>query len=208
MTDSLLPNLANYEAFLSDLKQRIRTAQIRAALAVNRELILLYWQIGKEILERQQQEGWGTKVITRLSKDLKREFPDISGFSSRNLQYMRAFAEAYPEEQIVQRSAAQIPWRHNQVLLDKVKDPQERLWYAQASLTNGWSRNILVMQIETRLYQRQGSAVTNFDRTLPKPDSDLANALLKDPYHLDVRRDTWNDILGTAKRTLGRWCLS
>lgn len=127
MTDSLFPDIANYEAFLSALKQRIRTAQIRAALAVNRELITLYWQIGREILERQQQEGWGTKVIERLAKDLKREFPDMKGFSRSNLLYMRAFAEAYPDEQIVQQVVGQIPWGHNIALLEKLKNPQDRL---------------------------------------------------------------------------------
>jgi len=185
MSDSLFPDLANYEAFLGALKTRIRTAQIRAALAVNRELILLYWQIGREILERQQEEGWGAKVIERLAKDLKREFPDIKGFSRTNLLYMRAFASAYPDETIVQRSAGQIPWRHNQILLDKLKSLEERLWYAQKSLDNGWSRDILVLQIESDLYTRQGGAITNFERTLPALDSDLAKGLLKDPYNLD-----------------------
>lgn len=185
MTDSLFPDLVQYEAFLSALKSRIRAAQVRAALAVNWELILLYWQIGREILQRQQAEGWGTKVVERLAKDLKREFPDIAGFSPRNLKYMRAFANAYPDEQFVQRIAAQIPWRHNQVLLDKLKSPQERQWYAQQSLENGWSRDILAMQIESDLYQRQGGAITNFEKTLPKPQSDLAQQLLKDPYNFD-----------------------
>lgn len=185
MTDSLFPDLARYEAFLTNLKQRIRTAQVRAAIAVNHELILLYWQIGREILTRQQQEGWGAKVVERLAKDLKREFPDIKGFSRTNLLYMRAFAEAYPDEEFVQRIAGQIPWRHNQVLLDKLKRPEERLWYAQQSLENGWSRDILVMQIESNLYQRQGGAVTNFKQTLPQPQSDLAHQLLKDPYNFD-----------------------
>ena len=185
MTDSLFPDLARYDAFLSALKTRIRTAQVRAAIAVNQELVLLYWQIGREILERQQEEGWGAKVIERLAKDLKREFPDIKGFSRTNLLYMRAFASAYPEEEIVQRSAGQIPWRHNQVLLDKLKSLDERLWYAQKSLDNGWSRDILVLQIESDLYTRQGGAITNFERTLPALDSDLAKGLLKDPYNLD-----------------------
>ncbi len=119
MTDSLFPELTNYDAFLTTLKQRVRTAQMRAALAVNQELVLLYWQIGREILQRQQDEGWGTKVIALLAKDLKREFPDIKGFSRTNLLYMRAFAEAYPDEQIVQQAAGQIPWFHNCVLLDQ-----------------------------------------------------------------------------------------
>jgi predicted nuclease of restriction endonuclease-like (RecB) superfamily len=127
----------------------------------------------------------GAKVIERLAKDLKREFPDMAGFSPRNLKYMRAFAEAYPDEQIVQRSAAQIPWRHNQMLLDKLKSSEQRLWYAQKSLENGWSRDILVLQIESDLYTRQGGAVTNFGRTLPSPQSDLAQQLIKDPYNFD-----------------------
>ena len=117
---SLFPADENYTAFLRSLKERIQQAQIKAALAVNKELTLLYWQIGREILIRQQQEGWGTKIVDQLAKDLKREFPDIKGFSSRNLKYMRAFAEAYPDEQIVQQLAAQIPWFHNCVLLEDV----------------------------------------------------------------------------------------
>ncbi len=185
MTDSLFPELTNYDAFLTTLKQRVRTAQMRAALAVNQELVLLYWQIGREILQRQQDEGWGTKVIARLAKDLKREFPDIKGFSRTNLLYMRAFAEAYPDEQIVQQAAGQIPWFHNCVLLDRVKAPEQRVWYIQQTLENGWSRAILEMQIESRLYERQGSAVTNFSQTLPKPQSDLAQQLIKDPYNFD-----------------------
>lgn len=182
---SLFPTDEVYTSFLRSLKERIRQAQIRAALAVNNELIMLYWQIGRDILSRQQKEGWGAKVIERLAQDLKQEFPNIGGFSPRNLRYMRAFAEAYPDEQFVQRYAAQIPWRHNLVLLDKLKILEERLWYAQKSLENGWSRDVLVMQIETNLYMRQGGAITNFDRTLPGLDSDLAQQLIKDPYNFD-----------------------
>ncbi|RCJ16172.1 hypothetical protein A6S26_33915 [Nostoc sp. ATCC 43529] len=185
MTDSLFPELSNYDAFLSILKQRIRTAQVRAALAVNQELVLLYWQIGREILQRQQDEGWGTKVIERIAKDLKREFPLIKGFSRTNLLYMRAFASAYPDDQFVQQAAGQIPWFHNCVLLDRVKAPEQRVWYIQQTIENGWSRAILEMQIESRLYERQGSAVTNFSQTLPKPQSDLAQQLIKDPYNFD-----------------------
>jgi predicted nuclease of restriction endonuclease-like (RecB) superfamily len=175
----------NYEDFLRDLKDRIRTAQVRASLAVNRELVLLYWQIGRDILSRQQQQGWGAKVIEQLAKDLQQEFPDMKGFSSRNLKYMRAFAEAYPNEQIVQQAVAQIPWGHNVRILDKVKSTQERLWYVQSTFEYGWSRNVLEHQIETQLYNRQGKATTNFDRTLPQPQSDLARQLLKDPYNFD-----------------------
>ncbi|NJL65093.1 MAG: DUF1016 domain-containing protein [Methylacidiphilales bacterium] len=154
-------------------------------IAVNRELILLYWQIGRDIIIRQQQQGWGTKVIDNLAKDLSQAFPDIKGFSSRNLKYMRKFAENYPEEQFVQLSAAQIPWFHNCVLLDKVKNREEREWYIYQTIENGWSRNVLVHQIESRLYHRQGKAITNFEKTLPKPQSELAQQLIKDPYNFD-----------------------
>ena len=185
MTDSLFPDIARYDIFLNALKTRIRTAQTRASLAVNQELILLYWQIGQEILQRQQEEGWGAKVIDRLAKDLKREFPEMKGFSRSNLKYMRTFAEAYPVGEIGQQLAGQIPWFHNCIILEKVKDPQMRLWYVQKTIENGWSRNILVMQIESGLHQRQGGAVTNFERTLPPSQSDLAHQLIKDPYALD-----------------------
>ena len=136
---SLLPD--NYDDFLRDLKERIRTAQVRAALAINQELIVLYWQIGRSILEQQQQERWGAKVIEQLATDLARDFPDMTGFSSRNLKYMRAFAEAYPDDEVVQRSVALLPWRHNIALLEKLKSHEKRLWYAQQSLENGWSRD-------------------------------------------------------------------
>lgn len=183
---SLFPTDDNYMTFLRSLKERIRQAQIRAALAVNNELIMLYWQIGREILKRQQEEGWGAKVIERLARDLKAEFPEMKGFSRTNLMYMRAFAEAYSDVEFVQRYAGQIPWRHNQVLLDKLKTPEQRLWYAQKSFENGWSRDILVMQIETNLFTRQGGAITNFERTLPGLDSDFAHQLIKDPYNFGL----------------------
>ncbi|SPF49530.1 conserved hypothetical protein [Candidatus Sulfopaludibacter sp. SbA4] len=174
-----------YQDLLSLLKSRIRIAQVRAAVGVNRELVLLYWGIGSEILTRQKEEGWGTKVIERLSKDLHSEFPDMQGLSTRNLKYMRAFAEAWPDEPIVQQAAAQLPWFHNCVLLDKVKDAGERLWYIQKAIEHGWSRNILVIHIESGLYRRQGKAITNFRATLPSPQSDLAQQLIKDPYNFD-----------------------
>jgi predicted nuclease of restriction endonuclease-like (RecB) superfamily len=118
---------------LNDLKERIRAAQVRAAVAVNRELVLLYWSIGRDILTRQKEQGWGSKVIDRLAADLRREFPEMTGFSPRNLKYMRAFAEAWPNESIVQQAAAQIPWFHNCVILDRVKSPAEGAWYIRAS---------------------------------------------------------------------------
>ena len=184
MTDQT-PSIENYTALLASIKERIQSAQVRAALAVNSELVLLYWGIGSEITRRQKEEGWGTKVIDNLARDLKRSFPDMQGFSLRNLKYMKSFAEAWPEEAIVQQAAALLPWFHNCVLLDKVKDPEERLWYIREAIQNGWSRNVLVIQIEAGLFRRQGKALTNFQRTLPAPQSDLAQQLLKDPYNFD-----------------------
>jgi predicted nuclease of restriction endonuclease-like (RecB) superfamily len=174
-----------YHELLGQLKERIRSAQLRAALAVNRELVLLYWQIGRDILIRQEKEGWGAKTIDRLAMDLRRAYPDMTGLSPRNLKYMRAFAEAWPEESIVQQAAAQIPWFHNCILLDKVKDQKERAWYIGKTVENGWSRAVLVHWIESGLYQRQGKARTNFEKTLPSPQSDLARETLKDPYNFE-----------------------
>ena len=174
-----------YAAFLAELKERIRTAQIRAALAVNRELVLLYWQTGCDILARQKEYGWGAKVIDRLSQDLRREFPGVEGFSPRNLKYMRAFAQAWPEEPIVQQLVAQIPWGHNVRLLDMTKNPTEREWYIKKAVENGWSRSVLVHWVESGLYERQGKSQTNFQRTLPALQSDLARETLKDPYKFE-----------------------
>lgn len=179
----LLPE--GYENFVEEVKSRIRSAQVRAALSVNRELVLLYWNLGREILSRQKQQGWGAKIIDRLSVDLAKSFPGLRGFGARNLKYMRAFAEAYPDEEFVQQVVAQLPWGHQVRILDAVKDPSQRKWYIRQSFENGWSRNVLVHQIESRLFERQGSALTNFDRTLPQPQSDLAQELIKDPYHFD-----------------------
>jgi predicted nuclease of restriction endonuclease-like (RecB) superfamily len=174
-----------YQSLLTDLKKRIAEAQVRAGLAVNRELVLLYWSIGRDILAQQQAQGWGAKVIDSLAEDLRRAFPEIKGLSPRNLKYMRAFAEAWPEEAIVQRLVAQIPWGHNVRLLDHVKTADERRWYIEQTVANGWSRNVLVLQIESGLYHRQGKALTNFQRVLPEPQSDLAQQILKDPYNFD-----------------------
>ncbi|MEM7591376.1 MAG: PDDEXK nuclease domain-containing protein [Cyanobacteria bacterium P01_A01_bin.83] len=185
MTKKSLPLPDDYHEFLTILKQKIRQAQVKAALAVNQELVLLYWQIGKDILQRQEREGWGAKVIASLSKDLKAEFPEMKGFSRTNLLYMRSFAEAYPDKSIVQQAVGQIPWGHNVRLLDSVKNQDERLWYIQQTIENGWSRAVLEYQIETQLYQRQGRAITNFEQVLPQPQSDLAQQLLKSPYNFD-----------------------
>ena len=183
MTDDLQPT--DYQAFLGSIKTRVQQAQLQAVLAVNKELILLYWHIGRSILERQKAQGWGAKVIDQLSADLHRAFPQMKGFSQRNLKYMRAFAEAYPDLEFVQQVAAQIPWGQHCILLDKVKDDHERRWYIQQTIEHGWSRNILEIQIETRLFQRRGKALTNFQTTLPALQSDLAQDVLKDPYVFD-----------------------
>ena len=182
---SLTPPPAGYADWLADLKGRIHTAQQRATLAVNRELVLLYWHIGRDILARQAAQGWGAKVIERLAHDLRTAFPEMKGFSRANLMYMRAFAEAWPDAEIVQQAVGQLPWGHNLVLLSRLKDPQQRLAYAQSAIAHGWSRNVLNIHIETRLLERTGKAVTNFDVSLPKPQSDLARESLKDPYRLD-----------------------
>jgi predicted nuclease of restriction endonuclease-like (RecB) superfamily len=175
----------DYPQLLAELKHHIRETQVRAALAVNSELVQLYWRIGHQILQRQDQQGWGAKVIEQLAQDLRQEFPEASGFSSRNLKYMRAFAQAWPDASIVQQLVAQIPWGHNVRLLDKVADPAERAWYVHQTLENGWSRNVLAAQVESGLYLRQGRAVSNFSRTLPAPQSELAQQILKDPYTFD-----------------------
>lgn len=175
----------DYAELLAGLKRRIRTARLRAAQAVNRELVLLYWSIGRDILARQRAEGWGTKVIERLAVDLRRAFPEMTGISARNLKYMRAFAEAWPEEEFVQQVVAQLPWGHNTLLLDAVKPPDQRAWYARRAIENGWSRSVLGHQIEGGLFARQGGALTNFSRTLPAEQSELAQQLIKDPYSFD-----------------------
>lgn len=170
-----------YADWLGDLKTQIHEAQQRAAQAINLELVVLYWQIGNAILLRQDKQGWGAKVVDRLAHDLRTAFPDMQGFSVRNLKYMRAFAQGWPDVAFVQQLLHKLPWGHNLVLLDKLPGPQTRRWYAAKAIEHNWSRNILVMQIETRLLERSGKAVANFDGVLPKPQSDLARESLKDP---------------------------
>lgn len=176
-----------YGEFLSEIKDQIQASQVRASLAVSRELTLLYWRIGREILDRQARHGWGSKVVSRLAADLRSAFTGVDGFSRTNLLYMRAFAEAYPNSEFVQQllDNSPLPWGHQVRVLDKVKDPEQRLWYIRAAHQHGWSRAILEHQIETNLYGRQGKALTNFDRALPPLQSDLAQQILKDPYNFD-----------------------
>jgi predicted nuclease of restriction endonuclease-like (RecB) superfamily len=176
---------SGYPELLQELKGRIQNAQVRAAFAVSRELVLLYWSIGRDILARQGTEGWGTRVIDRLSHDLQVEFPGVEGFSPRSLKYMRALAEAWPDVSIVQQLIAQLPWGHNLRVLDRIKDRPTREWYLRAALEYGWSQDVLVLQIKSGLHEREGKALTNFQRSLPPPDSDLAERILKDPYNFD-----------------------
>ncbi|MCV7202046.1 DUF1016 domain-containing protein [Mycolicibacterium peregrinum] len=174
-----------YPDLLDAVAGHVRVGRLRAVSAVNREIIATYWAVGNEILARQDAEGWGARVIDRLSADLRDRFPDTKGFSPRNLKYMRAFAAAWPDTAIVQRSAAQLPWRQHMVLLDKLDTLELRLFYAQAAVQHGWSRDVLVHHIDTGFHQRADKAITNFARTLPPADSDLAQQATRDPYLFD-----------------------
>jgi predicted nuclease of restriction endonuclease-like (RecB) superfamily len=219
---------SNYKSILDDLKGKIKFARTTAIFHVNHELLNVYWQIGKVILTHQEIQGWGAKVIDKLAKDLRQEFPDLQGLSTRNLKYMRAFAEAYPNFSIVHAPLAQLPnqqqnsensivhvplaqlpiqssnsqnsivhaplaqltWYHHITLLDKVKDPEIRQFYIIETSKNGWSRNMMVHQIESGLHTRKGSAITNFKTTLPSYDSDLVQQIFKDPYNFDFLQTT------------------
>jgi predicted nuclease of restriction endonuclease-like (RecB) superfamily len=180
----------DYAAALAAIRSRIQQERLRVVLSANAAMVLLYWDIGQMILARQASAGWGAKVIDRLAVDLRQEFPEMKGFSPRNLKYMRAFAAAWPERAIVQEALAQIPWYHHIALLEKCRTPQERLWYARQSAAQGWSHNILSLQIESRAHVRQGKALNNFAATLLPTESDLATQAFKDPYLFDF--------LGTA----------
>ena len=180
----------DYADALGAIKQRILDERLRVVLAANAAMVLLYWDIGRMILERQERAGWGAKVVDRLAADLHEAFPDMKGFSPRNLKYMRAFAAAWPERSFVQQAAAQIPWFHNCLLLDRVADAATRAWYIDATVRKGWSRSTLALQIDGRAHERQGKAITNFRETLPPVESDLAAQVFKDPYLFDF--------LGTA----------
>ena len=210
----------NYAGLLADIKQRIRTAQVRTAMAGNASMLMLYWEIGGVLAERQKNEGWGAAILPRLATDLHNDLPEVKGFSARNLRLMIQFFGEYPafgpiwqravaklsddptggkkgsplmsqlpaesaDAQIWQRAVAQLTWAHNVILIQKVKDLPTRLWYARQAFEHGWSRDVLSLQIQSRAHERHGKAVTNFQRTLPPPQSDLASQLLKDPYFFD-----------------------
>ncbi|MBI3902312.1 MAG: DUF1016 domain-containing protein [Nitrosomonadales bacterium] len=191
---------------MAELKTRIRSSQTRAMLAVNAELIRLYWEIGQMLDARQKDEGWGAAVIPRLARDIRNELPEVKGFSERNIKRMLAFYREYRDLAFVPQAVAQIetfakvpqpvalftpellsalPWGHHALLMEKVKDVAARQWYMQATLGNGWSRNVLAMQIESAAHLRQGKSTSNFASRLPPPQSDLVQQTLKDPYLFD-----------------------
>lgn len=174
-----------YLQVIDEIKKEIKNQRLSIVLKANSSMICMYWNIGNIILKMQNEEGWGTKVIDRISKDIKDAFPDMKGFSPRNIKYMRKFAEEWADFQIVQQVAAQIPWRSNLILLDKLKNPEERIWYANKALEYGWSSNILDLQIQGKLLDRVGKSVNNFEIALPPDDSDMANHIFKDPYLFD-----------------------
>lgn len=181
-------NTKEYAELINELKIKVRSTQLRAALSVNKEVIFLYLEIGKSLLERQQKYKWGDKFLENVASDLNKEFLNMKGFSLRNLKYMRQFSLKFSDLEIGQQSAAQllIPWGHHMLLLDKGLDKLEYLWYAEQSIINGWSRNILSLKLETKLFHRQtrSKQINNFDSALPPSQSDLANDLVKDPYVL------------------------
>ncbi len=175
-----------YSNWLKEIKQQIQSAQIKAALSANLEMIELYWSIGKSIIKKQETHEWGSSVVEQLSRDLKKEFPDVSGLSRTNLFAMRQFYLFYKDvTEFVPQLVGQIPWGHTRLIISKVKNVEIALYYSQQTLENSWSRDILSMQIESKLYEREGKAITNFKKTLPKTHSDLANQTLKDPYIFD-----------------------
>ena len=180
----MLMNNNEYLNTIETIKSEIKSAQYKAAVSVNRELIMLYYNIGKIINEH---KAWGNKFIDNLASDIKLEFPNVKGYSVRNLKYMAKFAETYPDEQFVQQVVAQIPWGQNIVLLDKVNDDNTRRWYVEKTIENGWTRNVLTHQIESDLYTRQALAnkVSNFENRLPSLQSELAIQTMKDPYIFD-----------------------
>ncbi|AAY61853.1 hypothetical protein RFEPED_1429 [Rickettsia felis str. Pedreira] len=200
----------SYTNLIKNLKQEISKARVRAHLAVNKELIVLYWNIGKLILERQNKEKWGSKVIQNISNDLRKEFPGMKGLSYQNISYMRQFAEEYNDEQILQQPVGEIPWGHNIVIFSKLKNINQRIWYAQQTIENGWSRNVLSLQIKSNLYERSAKGINNFSNTLPELQSDLARSIIKDPYNLEfldiqgkiIERDLENKLIDNIKNFL------
>ncbi|MEQ1798261.1 MAG: PDDEXK nuclease domain-containing protein [Lacibacter sp.] len=195
MTDK---SVSSYHQIVEALKEKIRFRRMNAVLTANIQMLALYWEIGNTIKEQESSKGWGAKVVEQLARDLRAEFPDFKGLSARNLRYMRDFSIAWPElsmlqqpvatnvhSSILQQPVAKLPWGHNCLILDKLKLREERLFYAEKTLENNWSRNVLAHQIELKLFQRKGMLLNNFSHTLPAAHSDLAMELFKDPYKFD-----------------------
>ena len=181
---SILLKAEGYEEWIRLIKERIQRARVKASMLVNTEQTLLYWDIGHNILEKQNNEGWGTKVVERMSVDLKDAFPDMTGWSPRNLKYMRAFADAWARKEIVQAPLAQLPWYHHLALLESLKSSDDRIAYAALAIENGWSRNVMVHQIGLGFADQHGTAITNFKNLMPPADSDMAEQTLKGEYDL------------------------
>jgi predicted nuclease of restriction endonuclease-like (RecB) superfamily len=187
MTDLISKN-SQYLVALDNIKEQVIASRQKASLSVNKELINVYHYIGSTIHINQQNNDWGSKVVQTLASDLKATFPDMKGLSRSNLMSMRSFAIAWPDfsgNSIVQQAVGQLPWGHNIALLNKIKSREERIWYANKTIENGWSRNVLVIQIENKLIERQGNAITNFEATMPAPSSELAHDTFKSPYIFD-----------------------
>ena len=185
MSNKLINN-TKYNIWLKELKQKIKKAQIKAALSVNSVLLELYWSIGKEIVIKQKDENWGSGFINQFAADLKKSFPEIKGFSRRNIYAIRQWHIFYSKEfEFVPQVVAQIPWGHNRLIISKIKDINIALFYTKSTIENGWSRDNLEIQIEKKYYERKGNSTTNFKQTLPLPQSELAQETIKDPYNFD-----------------------
>jgi predicted nuclease of restriction endonuclease-like (RecB) superfamily len=185
MSESLVKTNA-YKTFIQEIKQCIQSAQIKAAVSVNQELLRLYWDLAERIVTKQQEAAWGDRFLAQMSQDLKIEFPEMKGFSRRNLEFMRQWYRFWEAESVIAKQVvSQIPWGHNLVIIGKIKSIDEAMFYVQKTIQNNWSRSVLTHQIESRLYQREGKAITNFEATLPVPHSDLARQTIKDPYSFD-----------------------
>lgn len=182
---SLSINLNEYKDLLIEIKKKVKSSQLKAAVAVNKELIQLYWEIGSTIIKKQKNAEWGSKVIENLAKDLRLSFPDIKGFSLRNIQFMVQFSREYTDIEIVKQLVSQIPWGHNILLLQRLDNQDDRLWYAAKIIEEGWSRSKLLNLVDSDAHKRQGKALSNFKNTLTPTQSDLAQETLKDPYNFD-----------------------
>lgn len=186
---------SEYAEWMRVIKARVRQAQLKALLSANTEQLLLYWDIGREILDKQKRHGWGSKIVEQMSRDLREEFPDMAGFSRSNLMYMRSFSDTWSRDEIVQAPLGQLPWYHQIALMEQLKSRSDRLAYAALAVENGWSRNVLVHHVELGTAKTAGkcAAITNFKATLPPDDSDLAEGMLKGKYDLGF--------LNAARRT-------